>query len=316
VTTNSPARANVLYVGGWGRSGSTLLDRLLGQVPDTFSVGEMRDIWLRGVLENRRCGCGEPFGECPFWTEVGAHAFGGWTQAQARRLHGLRMRFDRPWTTPLLAGRSLETSDLREYVQVTAALYGAIAEISGANTIVDSTKIPSYAFLLRRIPTVDLRFLHLVRDSRGVVYSWQKSVTRTDSTGDADDMIRYGVASASGRYLMYNGLSGLFSMTSTPYLFIRYEDLATDPEPTIRRVLRFAGLPGSVDFLQQGTADLSTNHTVDGNPMRFSDGPLRVRLDEAWREQLAPASRAGVTVLTAPLLLRYGYDLRSRGHKT
>ena len=50
--------------------------------------------------------------------------------------------------------------------------------------------------------------------------------------------------------------------------------------------------------------------------MRFSEGPLRVRLDEAWREQLAPASRAGVTVLTAPLLLRYGYDLRAQDHKT
>ena len=316
MTTGSPARANVLYVGGWGRSGSTLLDRLLGQVPDTFSVGEMRDIWLRGVLENRRCGCGEPFGECPFWTEVGARAFGGWTQVQAQHLHRLRMRFDRPWTTPLLATRSLETSELREYAQATATLYGAIAEISGANTIVDSTKIPSYAFLLRRIPTIDLRFLHLVRDSRGVVYSWQKSVTRTDSTGDADDMIRYGVVSASGRYLMYNGLSGLISTTSTPYLFLRYEDLASDPSKNIRRVLRFAGLPESVDFLRQDTADLATNHTVDGNPMRFSEGPLRVRLDEAWREQLAPASRAGVTVLTAPLLLRYGYDLRARDHKT
>ena len=37
--------STVLYIGGYGRSGSTVLDRVLGALPDVVSVGEIRSIW-------------------------------------------------------------------------------------------------------------------------------------------------------------------------------------------------------------------------------------------------------------------------------
>ena len=46
------ARATVLYIGGMGRSGSTLVDRVLGQAPGVCSVGELVFLWERGVLAN------------------------------------------------------------------------------------------------------------------------------------------------------------------------------------------------------------------------------------------------------------------------
>jgi len=33
--------ARVLYIAGWGRSGSTILDNVLGQVDGFFSAGEL-----------------------------------------------------------------------------------------------------------------------------------------------------------------------------------------------------------------------------------------------------------------------------------
>jgi hypothetical protein len=267
----------------------------------------MRDLWLRGVLENRRCGCGEPFGSCPFWTEVGAEAFGGWDADHARNLHRLRMRYDRPWTLPMLSVRRPRNPELERYVDATADVYRAVRKVSGADVIIDSTKIPSYAFLLRRIPDVDLRFVHLVRDSRGVVYSWQKSVERPDGTSGHDRMIRYGAASAGGRYLLYNGSARLLRTARVPYLFSRYEDLVDAPRDELRRVLRFAGLPETTDFLDGQTARLSTNHTIDGNPMRFSSGPLVIKRDDAWRTEMDARDRRMVSAITGPLLRRYGY---------
>ena len=298
----------VLYIGGWGRSGSTLLDRLLGQAEGSFSVGEMRDLWLRGVLENRRCGCGEPFDSCAFWREVGAEAFGGWDADHARTLHRLRTRYDRPWTLPILSVRRPWNPDLERYSDATAQVYRAVQKVSGADVIIDSTKIPSYAFLLRRISDIDLRFVHLVRDSRGVVYSWQKSIDRPDGTSGQDRMIKYGAASAGGRYLLYNGSARLLLTARVPYLFSRYEDLVDDPQDELRRVLRFAGLPEATGFLEGGTARLLPNHTVDGNPMRFSSGPLVIRRDDAWRTEMDAGDRRLVTTITRPLLRRYGYD--------
>ena len=35
----------VLYIGGWGRSGSTLLAHLLGGLDRMVAVGELRYVW-------------------------------------------------------------------------------------------------------------------------------------------------------------------------------------------------------------------------------------------------------------------------------
>src|SRR6266705_3371373 len=95
----------VLYIGGWGRSGSTLLDRMLGQVPGFFALGEVREIWQSGLRENRLCGCGASFRECPFWTRVGAEAFGGWDRLPLAEVLKLWRAYDRPWALPRLFRR-------------------------------------------------------------------------------------------------------------------------------------------------------------------------------------------------------------------
>lgn len=304
----------VLYIAGWGRSGSTLLDRMLGQVPGVFSAGELREIWRRGAIEDRLCGCGEPFTSCPFWSEVGARAFGGW--GNARELNRLRDRFDRPWAIPRVLSSRLTPSLDREvagYAGALEALYRAIREVSGARVIVDSSKIATHAMLLRRIPGVDLRLVHLVRDSRGVVFSWQKQVVRMDGV-HRDDMLRYGTVSASGRYVLYNVLAHAAGLGRVPYLFLRYEDLVRDPRAWLERVLAHAGEePGELPFLTDAGAELASNHTVDGNPMRLATGTVAVRADEEWRVAMDPSRRRLVAALTSPLLARYGYSLRDGG---
>ena len=64
VTSSHPSTPQVLYVGGWGRSGSTLLDLALGQIPGFVSVGELRYLWERPcrapALRMRAPGAGMP----------------------------------------------------------------------------------------------------------------------------------------------------------------------------------------------------------------------------------------------------------------
>ena len=96
-------RVRVLYVGGLGRSGSTLMERLVGQLPGVCAVGELVHLWERGVVADERCGCGEPFGRCPFWLQVGKAAFGGWDEVDVSRVAALRARVDRNRFIPALA---------------------------------------------------------------------------------------------------------------------------------------------------------------------------------------------------------------------
>jgi hypothetical protein len=301
----------VLYIGGWGRSGSTLLDRMLGSVLGFFPTGELREIWYRGRLENRLCGCGNSFNDCPFWKDVGERAFGGWDAEDAAARAGMRMRLDRPWHVPLLLAPSLAPAYRRRHAEYTALLgefYAAIRAAADAPVIVDSSKIPTYAMLLRRTPGIDLRILHLVRDPRGVAYSWQKQVRRVDG-GNTDEMYRYGIASTIVRYDMYNGLMQTAARLRTPYLRVRYEDLVMHPRRTLERVADFAWgatLRDPAD-LDDGRVEFTRDHTVDGNPIRFQRGQVELRLDDEWRTRLDRRTRRLVTIGTAPLMVNYDY---------
>src|ERR1700743_2959648 len=81
----------VIYIAGSGRSGSTLLERVLGEMPGAVNVGELIDVFRRTAPLGERCGCGLPFTDCPFWSGVGKRAFGGWQDdhvAEVDRLQG------------------------------------------------------------------------------------------------------------------------------------------------------------------------------------------------------------------------------------
>lgn len=303
----------VLFIGGWGRSGSTLLDRILGQLDGTVSVGEMRDVWQRGVIENRLCGCGEPFLDCPVWSAVGDAAFGGWECLNVARVAQLRDRVDRPWFVPFLLAPALMPrrlrADLREYANAVAMLYGAIDEVSGGCLIIDSSKIPSYSLILR-LAGIEQRVLHLVRDSRGVIHSWRKQVQRTDATEEPDFMHRYGVVAASMRYLFYNGLTHVLRVQGVPYQRLRYEDVVNDPVMAVEDVADFAGVELGHALrtdLERRCIMFTPGHTVDGNPMRLRVGYTRIRVDDAWRNELPAGVRYAVGIMTRPLLRHYGY---------
>src|SRR4051794_15439538 len=81
-STMATETIKVLYIGGYGRSGSTLLVQLLGQIEGFHSVGEMWNIWQQCFTENQLCGCGKPFHECPFWSAVVEEAFGGFERLE------------------------------------------------------------------------------------------------------------------------------------------------------------------------------------------------------------------------------------------
>jgi Sulfotransferase family len=316
----APGPPRVIYLGGLGRSGTTLIERLLAELPGACSVGEIVHMWQRGVAEQERCGCGEPFGQCPFWAQVGQAAFGGWGQLDVSRVSELRGAVDRSRHIPRLAGATLPVGlrrDLDEYTGYYLRLYTAIGQVSGCPVVVDSSKHPSLAFCLRSRPELDLRVIHVVRDSRAVAYSWTKQVARPDSAAPTF-MATYSPAAAAGQWNAQNGAVQLLARRGVATLRVRYEDLVAAPEETLTSMARFAGLPvGPPDlrFLGQEAgarfARLRAGHSASGNPMRFTTGEIAIRPDESWRTQMPAAQRRAVTALTLPLLAHYGYTRRA-----
>jgi hypothetical protein len=307
----------VVYLGGLGRSGSTLLERLLGELPGVCSAGELVHLWQRGIVEGERCGCGQPFADCEFWRAVGQDAFGGWAAVDTDRIAQLRHEVDRTRSIPALAARTRRPpaqARVTEYAGYYLRLYAALARVSGSGVVVDSSKHASLAFCLSGQPGLDLRVVHVVRDSRAVAYSWAKTVSRPDSAA-ATFMTTYSPAAAAGHWTIQNQALQWLAAGGTPVLRVRYEDLVAAPAAALARVAEFAGVPAGpreLGFLDPGGAwaELHAAHTASGNPMRFRTGRVDIRRDEEWRSAMPAGHRRLVTALTAPLLARYGYPRR------
>ncbi|MBI4818397.1 MAG: sulfotransferase [Deltaproteobacteria bacterium] len=313
--TNS--RPTVLFVGSSGRSGSTLFDVMLGQVPGFVAVGELRHIWTRSLLRNQMCGCGKKFWDCPFWNEVTLRAFGPrssfdpeqiWEEARPRMARkGIRFAPAAHWFSKYAKGLGRERWVLRQ-AEVRGRLYRAIADVSGAKVIVDTSKMPEDGVVAMRVHEVDVKMLHLVRDSRGVAYSWSKP--RSDPSEESRKMRRRTLYSSIEDWATVNLILEILC-NSRSSVRIRYEDLIATPEPTLRKIIEFAtdAAAPPLTFLSGNTAQIGPTHTVSGNPLRFHQGPLTLRVDDEWRRAMGAPSRAAVTLATAPLLARYGYDL-------
>ncbi|WP_245647193.1 sulfotransferase [Microtetraspora niveoalba] len=308
----------VIFVGGLGRSGTTLLERLLGELPGAVPLGEVVHLWARGVHADEPCGCGEPFSRCPFWGKVGDLAFGRWTAGEADRVLRLRAGVDRTRRLPLLAlggfpafGRGRRAAELRAYVSAYASIYAAAAEVADGDWVIDSSKHASLACCLAAAggTRARLRVVHVVRDPRAVAASWRSDVTRPE---DGRPMARWAPGRTAVHWLAQNLAFELLRRRGVPVVRIRYEDLLLRPAETLRELAAELGLPlppGALPFLDGREALLGVAHTVSGNPMRFAVG--RVRFSER-RVALPPAHRLLVTALTWPLLLRYGYRPAAR----
>lgn len=311
----------VLSIVGPGRSGSTLLAGILGEPTGAVDVGELRWLWQHGVLEGRPCGCGVPPVECPVWSAVLVKTLGD-LPAPGAGTAADREVFDVVAAMERLGGRPVRTRTIRSASRpeprwhdlalvraVTADLLVALAATTGARMVVDSSKRPVDAAVMAGVPEVDHYVLHLVRDPRAVAFSWGRVKERA-GPGSAP-MARRGAASSAERW-MENNLGSELLRRHVPgerWLRLRYEDFVAAPGPTLDRLLGWLGEPGPSPIGADGTVELHGNHSVAGNPVRFTTGPVPIRADDEWRRALPARHRALVTTLTLPLLAHYGYPL-------
>jgi len=312
----------LLYIGGFGRSGSTLLGRVLGQSAGSICVGETCYLATRGLIEGVQCGCGEPFRDCEFWGAVGDEAFGGWGNVDVARLAEVDKLTSRYRTLPFQLGlrrRAELRAAVDHYVAWLGRLYPAIARVSGAEVIVETSKDPWFAGLLTRLPADDLRIVHLVRDSRAVAYSWTRSKQRPSPIGEQNYMPRFRPADTAVKWMIANAAFHLLSLKATAHQRVSYEEFVAHPGQALERLDSLTGSslcppPGE---LEGNSIRLGDHHIFSGNPMRSRTGWLEMRIDDEWEAALPQSQFAKVTAISWPLLRLYGYPTvppgRSKG---
>lgn len=274
----------VVFVMGNGHSGSTLLELILGSHPQVRALGEITN--LRKVVdiddaEIRICHVCE--GRCEFWN--------GKVDIDVLRRHFSH----RGPFAPL--GRAI--SNTRN------ALYRHLFEQTGARVLVDGSK--GVSWISRQLRPawkwgdISPFLLHIVRDGRAVVNS--KLRKYPDRGIDEESRHWKRVCERMNKYYEQFPADCRYRMS--------YEELATEPEPVIRRLcdaLRIEYMPSMLRYWEHDHhttfGNTATRSLIDRYRAQFGVGGqtvavtrarhgehydqigLAIRLDERWKREL------------------------------
>lgn len=295
----------IIYIMGNSRSGSTFLDLLLGSHPDALSIGELFKLAKSGWQNNELCSCGSHLQQCSFWSTVSERwkELSGLDESQYM---ALKDQFYRSWYL-LKPSEFSKKKDFQTFIKAKQSFYQAIFEISGKNIIVDSSKNPIDAYFATLVPDTEVTLLHLVRDSRGVVWSMSKSFEQNLKKGVQHEIKATPIGQTIKSWLVSNlSCSYLGQVYPKDYIRLLYKDLMTKPQ----QVLDALSTKTGIDFttcladLEQGI-EPGQRHVLAGNRLRM-DSKVSLSPDFAWKEGLAGQQKAVISLLTLPLLVHYG----------
>jgi hypothetical protein len=268
------ALPQIIYILGSGRSGSTVLERVLNSADRVCAVGELHALW-RLPWDTLTCSCGRKLRECDFWLQV----FGGMklTEKTALRLRTLehevirnkfllkkRFQPDRFSTHPKVA----------EFNKVQSSLFQSIRKASGCSTIVDISKSGPRAWILSA--EFKVQILHCRRDATDVLTSWRRAKYDPSRIGN---MQRPSVARAALDWAKAEQ-TALMLGKRTEVIRIDHEEFAKAPRNTLTSAFdgAFPDISDNLPWICGDTIEPSTAyHSILGNPDRFQTGPLQIR---------------------------------------
>lgn len=300
----------LIYIMGDSRSGSTLLDVLLGSHSGIRGLGELAYFVDCAWSSERFCGCRELVAKCPFWSDVRAR----WEAECGVGVHEtyslLRTRFEKLRNYAFLFSsrlRSLRGFD--QYIRLTEALFSAISQAAPDQILVDSSKYPVRALALSLVPSLEVHLVHLVRDVRGVVASKRKAFERDPTQGLEKEIRPRPVLKTLFQWWLVNRVAESVSLrakTESTH-FLRYEDLMRDSCAALESLGAAVGkdLSEIASSFEQGR-EISIGHVVAGNRLRMH-GTLRKRPDSEWRRSLTATQQKRICRLARPPLTRYRY---------
>ena len=304
--TDPHPQPRVLFIGGFGRSGSTVLARTLAAHPEIVAVGEIAFADDELGAPDQICSCGERYAECGFWADLQEK----WRQNAPERTPSRSL--ERVAALPLLWLGLVGRRRRERYARDQRALLEHARSRSGRPIVVDSSKSARLSagrpLALQRVCGEDVYLLHVVRDAR----STMESITRGGSNRQKEGRIRTvrGIAFRAAWGWTRSNLIAMWlgsRLGRSRYLRLRFEDFLGDPKQSLDEIGRLTGVDMApvVTRLRRG-GPLPMAHMLGGNRVRF-DKSLTLREPEAAAKPLEAWPRFLYATFCRWLNRRLGY---------
>ena len=304
---NNNDKIVVLHIASTGRSGSTLLERVLNEFPGFFAAGELA--WVDLFTKEKACFCGSKFDDCPVWGKVRRNSVFKRINEESFVRESIKYRriieFLKLWG--LLKIRRMP-DDFKQYLESLQILYRTIQNESNCQVIIDSSASFIYGYYLSLIPSIELYVLHLVRHPNGFAYS-QRRVKLTSKNVPWSKKIAFWQSAFI--WLKKNLVIELFFLKSK-YLRVYYEDFIENPAQIVKRIRKMLNyqLDEQFSFINGNKVKLGEQHITRGNLNSFNKQKeeITLELDECWKHNMRWWNIVFVILITWPLLLKYFID--------
>jgi hypothetical protein len=299
----------LIYILGASRSGSTILDALLGSHPDVAATGELYLLLKDEHGQPRTCACGEAIPDCEFWGPILAAWREALQPADLADYVRLQDRYERFRTLGILSwDAARNTRRFRTYSEWTARLVELVGEQASVGFIADSSKHPPRALATVLGGQVKVFVIHLLRDPRAVV--WSKMKILRSQGGPAWYRSPAAIAIRTSLDWALANLSAEVVGKTRPEVRqfrVRYEDVVDDPRAALGRLGEVVGIDlSTVGRRAKDGGSLQFAHIMAGSPARRR-GSQPLRKDVEWQAAAPSWAKVVAWILAGWLARAYGY---------
>lgn len=298
----------VLYIMGVPRSGSTIIDKILGNHNHIVSVGELINLPINGWCNNEYCSCGEHANSCSFWSKVQQEWMRNSEINNIQEYIKLQNTMDQLWNRFKSFSMPANLKDeFDAYANMTISLYRAIQNISNKSVIVDSSKNPLRAFILSMIPGIDLSIIHLVRDAGGVSWSKKKSFKKDEQAGVQVDFKSSPIWRTAINWCRINLRCNWVrkQLDSKCSIVVCYEDFIVNPEKSLSRIGQLIDEDFNKVIVSLQNDNLNAaGHIIAGNRLRMMP-TIKLKIDNEWKTRLLLYERLYIWIISGWMLSRY-----------
>jgi hypothetical protein len=254
----------VIYIAGYVRSGSTILDIILGNIPGCFSTGELVFLTTNGLRDNEFCSCFHRVEDCIFWKAV-AEEWGMQRELPLEKYNEiLYSHFRNKKSLSLFKKLLFPDGIFQQFLNDTKSLYILISTLSGNKTIIESSKSPYRILLLRKIG-LKVKVVHLVRRLNDVLTATRKTLLANPELGIEKNIMPRNKWNVLVTWSLSNLYTKFFAI-GMPKAKVRYEELIADPATIIREI---TDVPLSFIDKLDNRGPFAPEHVVAGNRLRM-----------------------------------------------
>ena len=247
---------------GTGRSGTTLLDIVLGNASDIFSCGELISFpKLNGVPH----GFGEGSKQYIFWKRVEESFFS--------KNRGLQYHYLVKTVNAVESHKTfyrnivhLTTSvKFKEYIHFVNDFFESIFYNINENIVVDSSKYPGRALALSRQDRWQVDYIYLIRNPAGVVHSFSKAHVEQPGKNFISSNLYYFLIHFMCHFVKAR-------IDKSRFITIRYEDFLQNTTEVLSRIEDELSLDLSVPIsFIENRVPLKVGCLFEGNRIRLEN---------------------------------------------